>query len=289
VTPDVVIRPLAPADVPAAQLAAWSALEVFIPAEHRDADEDAATRRGQARIAHVLDTDPEGAWVAVVDDAVAGVALAFVREGIWGLSLFAMAPEHQGKGIGTRLLGPALAYADGARGALILSSADPRAMRRYARAGFGLRPCVAAGGMLDRAALPSGLAARSGDLARDLELCDTVSRAVRGAAHGTDLPNMLAYGGELHVVDGRGFAVGKDDAVWLLAATDEEAARDLLWSCLAATRPGASIHVDFITAGQDWAIGVVLDAGFALSPDGPLFVRGETGPLTPYLPSGAYL
>jgi hypothetical protein len=32
-----------------------------------------------------------------------------------------------------------------------------------------------------------------------------------------------------------------------------------------------------------------LAARLAPSPDGPLFVRGEIGPMRPYLPSGAYL
>jgi hypothetical protein len=29
--------------------------------------------------------------------------------------------------------------------------------------------------------------------------------------------------------------------------------------------------------------------GLALTPDGPIFTRGDVGPLAPYLPSGAYL
>ena len=36
-------------------------------------------------------------------------------------------------------------------------------------------------------------------------------------------------------------------------------------------------------------VGAVLDAGLSLNPEGPIFVRGEVGPLAPYLPSGAYL
>jgi hypothetical protein len=32
-----------------------------------------------------------------------------------------------------------------------------------------------------------------------------------------------------------------------------------------------------------------LDAGLALSPDGPIFTGGRLGPLRPYIPSGAYL
>lgn len=287
--PEVVIRPLEPADVEEADAVAWASLRVGIPDEHLPADEEARRRRGRLRIAHLQATDPGGAWVAQAGGEIRGVALALVREGVWGLSLFAVAPGHQGRRIGTRLLEPALAYADGAHGALILSSVDPRAMRRYARAGFALRPCVCAAGIADRGAIPAGLKSRPGDPLADRDICDAASRAVRGAAHGADVAKMVEGGGQLLVLEGRGFAVHGDGRVWLLAAWDEDAARDLLWSCLAAARPGTSASIEFITAGQDWAIEVALEANLALSPDGPLFVRGEVGPLAPYLPSGAYL
>jgi GNAT superfamily N-acetyltransferase len=286
---DVVIRPLTPADLAAAHKVAWASLQVYIPEELRPPDDEAHRRRGRLRIAHLQETDPGGAWVADAGRAVVGVALALVREGLWGLSLFAVAPGRQGTGIGARLLDPALAYAEGTRGAIILSSLDPRAMRRYVRAGFALRPCVSAGGIVDRRALPAGLRARPGDPVADRDTCDAASRAVRGAAHGVDVARMVEAGGRLLVLDGRGFAVHADGRVWLLAATDEEAARDLLWSCFAGTPAGTTMSVEFVAAGQDWAIRVAIDAGLALSPDGPLFVRGDVGPLAPYLPSGSYL
>jgi hypothetical protein len=44
---------------------------------------------------HFLKHDPEGAWVAVDGDTVAGVALALVREGVWVLSLFAVAEGYR--------------------------------------------------------------------------------------------------------------------------------------------------------------------------------------------------
>jgi len=75
----------------------------------------------------------------------------------------------------------------------------------------------------------------------------------------------------------------------LLLARDDQTAADLLWSCLAEAPPGGSVDVDFIAAGQDWAIATVLEAGLALSPYGPLFTRGDLGPLRPFLPSGGFL
>ena len=63
----------------------------------------------------------------------------------------------------------------------------------------------------------------------------------------------------------------------------------MLWAVLATAGPGATINVDFVTAGQDWALPVCLDARLSLSPDGPMFAGGTLGPLAPYIPSGAYL
>jgi hypothetical protein len=162
-------------------------------------------------------------------------------------------------------------------------------MRAYASAGFSLRPAVSAAGVLNRHAIPAGLRARAGDLARDRGTCDLASRHVRGAAHGPDLEMFVAGGCKFLAIDGEGFAMHREGTPVVLAATSEEAAHDLLWSCFAAAAPGATLHVDWITAGHDWAIEAVLAAGLALSPEGPVFVRGAVGPMAPYLPSGAYL
>jgi hypothetical protein len=212
------------------------------------------------------------------------MALALVREGIWGLSLFAVERQRQGVGIGRALLDAAMTHAGGARGAIILSSEDPKAMRLYARAGFALRPSVAIAGVPRSAEHPPGV-----EESDDVERTAAISRAVRGASHAHDIPEMLAFRSHLLVLGDRGFAVHRDGSPKLLAARDEDAARALLWSCLAAAPAGATVHAGYLTAGQDWAIGVALEAGLALSPEGPVFVRGEVGPLAPYIPSGAFL
>ena len=277
-------------DVPAADEAAWAALHEQIPPEFGHAfEEDVRAERGRIRIGHLQRTDPGGAWVAEDDGSILGVALALVREGVWGLSLFGVHPEHQSKGIGRRLLDAALRYAEGCRGAIILSTPDPRAMRRYALAGFDLRPCVTFAGIVDRAAIPAGLRSRPGSAADDRELCDAISRHVRTAAHGPDIDALEAVGCSLLVHDGGGWAAVRDGSPALVAARDEAIATDLLWSTLATAGPGETIHVDFIAAGHDWAVQACLAARLAISPDGPLFVRGDVGPFAPYLPSGAYL
>lgn len=273
------IRPLEPDDVPAAARVAMAALDPYIPAA--TPGRQALVRR---RTAHFVDADPGGAWAAEEDGEVVGVALAILRGGIWGLSVAAVHPDRHARGAGGRLLRAALGHGGGGRGALIASSTDPRAMRLYARAGFDLRPCVGAGGVVDRSAIPAGLRSRPTD---DLEAAGAVGERVRGAAYAPadlavlDLP-VLA-------VPGRGFAVHDDGSPTLLCADDEAVAEDLLWSCFAAGPRGGTVGLDLITAGQDWAVQAVLAAGLALTPDGPLFTRGELGPLRPWLPSGTLL
>jgi hypothetical protein len=99
----------------------------------------------------------------------------------------------------------------------------------------------------------------------------------------------MAHGARLLVFRDRAFALVRDGVVALLAARDEQAARRLLWGALIDAGPGATVSVDFLTAGQDWAVGVCVDARLPLTPDGPMFAGGALGPLAPYIPSGAYL
>jgi GNAT superfamily N-acetyltransferase len=283
-----------PADVPAAAAVGGAALAELYPQEFRPADAAAAARddrRREIRVAHIRDRDPAGAWVAELDGEIVGMALALVREGVWGLSFFGVKPGLQGQGIGGPLLAGALRAAEGCRAGIILSSNDPRAMRRYFRSGFRVRPCLAAAGAINRSRLPAGLRSKPGDLGSEAHRAtiDAASRFVRGATHGEDVGAMVETGSELLVIEGRGWAAHRDGAPMVVAAVDEAAARDLTWSCLAAGPAGGAVHVDFIAEGNDWAVEVALDAGLSLSPDGPIFVRGELGPLAPYLPSGAYL
>ena len=242
------------------------------------------------RYGDILRRDPEGSWVAEDEGRIAGVALALVREGVWILSLFAVDEAHRNTGLGGRLLGQALHYAEGCKGAMIASSQHPAAMRSYARAGFDLHPTLSASGSVRRGSIPAKLAVRDGEEG-DLELAAEVDRAVRGAAHGPDLATMLGTG-RLLVAErpsGRGYAAERDGSPAVLAATDPGIARDLLWACLEQTPPGGKANVDWITGAQNWAVPVVLDAGLSLSVAGPICTRGELGPLTPYLPSGPFL
>ena len=76
----------------------------------------------------------------------------------------------------------------------------------------------------------------------------------------------------------------------MLAARTERAAEDLLWGAMASGPRGSTVSHDFISADNQWAIRVGLEAGLSLVTDcGPIFVRGEIGPMAPFLPSGAFL
>ena len=239
------------------------------------------------RIQQLLERDPGGAWVAEEAGRVVGAALALDREGIWGLSLLVVLPGHQSSGLGRALLERSLEYAGGGeRGAIILASPDSRALRAYARAGFEAHPCLRATGVPAVAEAPGSV--RDGDES-DLPLAEAVDRAVRGAPHGSDLEAFLRSHSRLLVYPERGYAVLGGGGIRVLAALDDEAARDLLLAALAASPPGEEAEVEWITATQQWAVAPVLDAGLLLKPSGAVFVRGDVGPFRPYLPSGAYL
>lgn len=287
----VTIRRLRPED--AADVAACTriALGELYPDDPGPAELARRITSGTARVAHLQRTDPDGCWVADCDGRVVGAALGLIRERMWGLSLFVMAPELQGQGIGNRLYGPALAYGADARGGLILSSSHPAAIRRYARSpGFALVPTVGLAGIVDPTRVPATLRCRAGDLAADAETIDAASRHVRGASHLRDLPVHLDRPGmTLLVIDGEGFACALEGSPTLLAARSEAAAADLLWGAITSGVPGTTIAYDFVTAENGWAIRTGLTAGLAVTACGPLFVRGHVGPMAPYLPNGPYL
>jgi GNAT superfamily N-acetyltransferase len=236
------------------------------------------------RIGRLLGTDPGGAWIAERDGEVVGAALALVREGVWGLSLLIVRPEVQSGGIGRELLARAWEHGRDARGWIVLSSADTRALRSYARLGLDLHPALVARGRPGSAVAAPGVRPGSAD---DLPLTETVDRAVRGAAHGGDILALLEAGGQMLVLPDRGYAVMRGSELRVLAALDEAAAADLLRTCFAAAAD--VVTVEFLTGAQQWAMTACLEAGLDLHPWGAVFLAGDVGPFAPYLPNGAYL
>jgi predicted N-acetyltransferase YhbS len=238
----------------------------------------------RARIEHVLATDPDGAWVAEADGEVVGSSMAIVRERMWGLSFLAVLERTRARGAGRELVRAACSTLDRAEGGVILSSEHPAAMRLYATSGFALRPCVALSGPVrfrpDRPAEVADL----GD--RDVDWMDDVARAVRGGPYSGELPLWRARDATFLGIAGRAWLAALEGKLLTLVATDEEAATLVLRAYLAQATDAA---IDFVTAGHDWAIAEGLAADLALSPDGPVYVRGAVGTLAPYLPNGAFL
>ena len=257
-----------------------------LPPQPRDAGCDA---RFDSRIRHFIQHDAGGAWVSHEGDRVTGLAIALQRERLWVLSMLGVDPWAQSSGVGRALLERALAYGDATGPGIILASRDPRAMRRYALAGFALRPSVVAWGRLRRASLPAVEGVRDGD-ASDLELAIAVDRFQRGASRGPDYEVLLDDAGQMLVFeDGarRGYAIVRDATrVMVLAATDPAVAAALLTEALGRCADDRDVEVGWITAEQQWAIRTCLAAGLELHPAGPVMVRGYPGPMSPYLPNG---
>jgi GNAT superfamily N-acetyltransferase len=266
-----VVRPMTEDDVPGAHevmVAAFADLEQRL---HLPPSPPGDPAGAYVRLLRVLATDPGGSWVAEDGAGIAGVALAIVREGVWGLSMLVVRPDAQSAGIGRELLARALAYGDGAAGGIILASPDPRALRSYARAGFALHPTLCATGAPRHSV---GCVDVRPFEPHDHELAASVDRAVRGAAHGADLDAL---------------AVHRRGSVKTIAARDDEAAAVLMRSVLARIPAGGTAEVDWITGTQQWAVDVAVGAGLELRPSGAVALRGEVGTFRPYLPGGAYL
>jgi len=244
---------------------------------------------GDAIVNQLLDLDAAGAWTALIDEVVVGVAMAGLREGLWFLAQLHLDPAHQGRGIGRRLLEAAIAYGGQAKGMLLHSSLDPQAMRCYQRAGFALEPALQATGQLRRRAVPAVSGVQPGG-PEDLDLIADLDRAQRGGAHGPDLELLLGLSAEMFIMDSgphRGYALVQDEPR-IVAATDAATAQALLWTALAES-PDGEVGVQVLRADQQWAIDVSVRAGLQLRPTGPLCRRGDTGTLAPYLPHTALL
>ncbi len=253
---------------------------------------DPRSVRERAFVRHLARTDPGGCWLAL-DDAgqPVGAALASRREGTWGLAVFAVLPQVQGKGIGHELLAASLAYGRSCLRGIICGSCGPRQAATYHRAGFTLHPAMLLSGPVDKAGLePPDGAVHEGS-ARHRDLLDSVDRRTRGGAHGPDHEELLRHMGLLVVDDlaGSGYVYLDDSGkVEMLAATSRRLAKRLLTASLLLLPEGAEARVPNLTAEQEWAVDVGLAAGLELSNSGFVCLRGMRPP-APYIPSGSLL
>ena len=282
-----VIRPMTEADAEGALDTTVASFEDLARRFNEPPEPPPDPTMAHIRYRHLVRTDPGGAWVAEDERGIGGCALALRREDVWGLSLLVVRPDLQSSGVGRELLLRANEYSEGARGRIILSSQDPRAIRAYSRLGLQAHPCFWATGR-PRGVVDPGVT-RAGTSA-DIPFTAEVDRHVRGAAHGADIEAQLQMGQRLLISD-RGYAVVRPDGggLRLLAALEEDGARELLRTVFARAGDGET-SADWLSAKQQWAIEECRDAGLELRTDrGAVFLDGDVGPFSPYLPSGAFL
>jgi GNAT superfamily N-acetyltransferase len=270
-------------DLTGASIASAAAFDVDLSAPANE-------QRWRARVAYPLALDPGGSFVVEHDDRIIGVAQVLRRERLWCLSLLTVDPSAQGTGAGRALMERALKHDEGTDAGLIVSSNDPSAMRLYAHAGFAVLPTLQAEGTVDRKSLPRiNGSVREGDTS-DLEALASISRDVRGAPHTAELEYALRDGGQLLLIADRGFTVAHPESgVWLLVARRDADATALLWAALErAGAAGGRPVVRWLTGAQQWAVQVLVRAGLRLTAYGGLCVRGNPGPLRPFVPSGPF-
>jgi GNAT superfamily N-acetyltransferase len=282
------IRPMTAGDV----LAVASVVEAAGAQLERRAGRQPRPRTEEQReyfcsgLGRFLERDPEGAWVAADGGTVVGMVTAIRRGAFWGLSMLFVDPEAQSQGVGRALLDAALACSTGAEVRMILSSSDPRALRRYSLAGLDMHPTVEAAGTIDRGAVPDDLDGRSGD-AGDLDLVASVDAALRGSRE-EDVEYLLGAGARMQIIDrgvSRGYVVHRDRRLLMLGATDDDTAAAVLWRFLAQA---GEAEIWGLTAQQNWAVKVALEARLEIAAAGALFLAGRQHPPGPWLPSGWY-
>jgi GNAT superfamily N-acetyltransferase len=286
----VQIRPMTAEDA--------EAVDVVVTEADRAADEKAGrevqphsperTERFQAGMRRFVEVDPGGAWVAEDDQGVAGMAEAIRRDDFWGLSMLFVHPRAQSQGVGRQLLDKTLGYAEGAKVRMIMASDDPRALRRYSRAGLAIHPGVEASGKVDRSKIPADLPGREGTNA-DLDLVAAADRSW-GRDRSFDVAAILELGGGfLEVVDlgdRCGYGLQRDGRIVMIGATDTDTAALVMWRLLSKAEEKAEVWC--LTAAQDWAVKVALEAGLAIKPGGAMFCSGLDALPQPWVPSGWY-
>lgn len=275
--------------VAAASLGALHALTGVGGAARRCPPEQAT--RFDGRVRHLARTDPAGCWLAEDPQAgPVGAALASRREGLWALSLLAVVPNAQGKGVGTALLARALDHGRGCLRGMVRCADHPVAARLLRRSGFALHPAMRLSGVVDRARLPAPDGAVHDGTPGHRDLLDSVDRGVRGGAHGPDHDELLRHHRLLVTDDlaGSGYCYLGHGRVELLAATSRRLASRLLTAALLCVPQGERVRVPGLTADQQWALDVGFSAGLEVSATGYVCLRGMRPP-APYVPSDAFL
>ncbi|THJ10238.1 GNAT family N-acetyltransferase [Nocardioides sp.] len=288
---DLRIRPMTTEDLAAAERIsddAFYELDVATHVPGRPRPERRTPERSAAwvaRSARFLESDPGGSWVAEDASGVVGFASSARREEVWFLATFAVEPGRQGAGIGAPLLEVAVEYGRDCPRWMLSASDDPRALRRYHRAGLRLHPQMTLTGTVDRSTLPAVSGVREGT-PEDREWMDELDRRLRGGPHGPDHDSLADSTSLVVTAERSGYAYARPDHLAVLGARDATAARTLLWECLA--RSGDRFEIGHVTSANGWAVEIGLDTRLSLSTSGFLGLRGMDPP-APYVHHGALL
>jgi hypothetical protein len=155
-------------------------------------------------------------------------------------------------------------------------------------AGFDLHPSLVATGVVRHDLLPPVVeTVHEASGAADVARLAALDRELRGGAHGVDLAFLLHEGSCLLIDDRGGYALTGRRPL-LVAAFRDDVAADLLVAALHRLPEGETPNFGWLTAAQQWALQVALQAGLELHPSGPVCTRGMQPP-APYIPTGAFL
>jgi hypothetical protein len=181
-----------------------------------------------------------------------------------------------------------LDYAEGCRFAYVFSSVDPRALHRYVRAGFRLRPAVRiTPRALEPDRAPVGIRVASATEA-DLAYVASIDRQVRGSTRTDDIGFLLTSGSTLLIDERGGYAVLGPNRIATLGATNESTARRLFGAVLDGFPDGAVRSASWITGEQHWAIEEAAIRRAEIEVHGAVMTKGVAHLPYPYLPNGLF-
>lgn len=258
------------------------AAEAATPVNHPIPPPDSTFRARRVAILTSLIGRP-GACAVVAESRgkLVGQALAIRNGPLWGLSLLFVDPTLHGRRIGSTLLRMCREWGHDAKLGLIESSADQKAMRAYSALGFQLAPAMGAAGIIDPAFLrPTPHVQTAGK--EKLERIALIDRKVRGASRAEAVEILLDNGAQLLWAEqgsSAGFAVhlsGRsfiDGSPIILGADTRELAEELLTAFMREVA-GRQIGVYSMSARQDWALRVAMQARLTLFPMAPTFFYG---------------
>jgi ribosomal protein S18 acetylase RimI-like enzyme len=134
--PALDFRPMTVGDIDATGYIRKAAMEALDREQGREPP--AWEPRTLPHFAHLLRTDPDGAWVVTLGGLAVGYAMGFTRGDVWFLAQLFVLPEAQGKGVGQKALELSMdaGRKRGARHFSVVASTSPVAQALYMRAGM---------------------------------------------------------------------------------------------------------------------------------------------------------